>query len=112
MLSCFSSVQFFETPWTIVHQVSLLRGFPRPEHWSGLPCPPPGDLPNPGIEPTSLVSPALSSEFFTTNTTWEAQIHVYISWIKNICYDKEYLLHWKRMCATHNTKIITYSDKV
>ena len=46
--------------------------FPRQEYWSGLPCPP-GDLPDPGIEPASLMSPALASEFFTTSTTWEAQ---------------------------------------
>ena len=43
-----------QTPWTIAHQAPLSMGFSRQEHWSGLPCPPPGDLPNPGIEPTSL----------------------------------------------------------
>ena len=49
---------------------SVRFGFPRQEHWSGLPFPPPGDLPNPGIEPTSLVSPALASAgaFFTAVT--------------------------------------------
>ena len=41
-------------------------GFSRQEYWSGLPCPPPGDLPNPGMEPVSLMSPALASGFFTT----------------------------------------------
>ena len=46
--------------------------FPRQEYWSGLLCPP-GDLPDTGIEPASLMSPALASEFFTTSTTWEAQ---------------------------------------
>ena len=46
--------------------------FSRQEYWSGLPCPPPGDLPNPGIEPLSLMSAALPGEFFTTNATWEA----------------------------------------
>ena len=40
-------------------------GFPRPEYWSGLSCPPPGDLSHPGIEPTSLMSPALAGRFFT-----------------------------------------------
>ena len=44
-------------------------------NWSGLPCPPPEDLPNPGIEPMSLTSPALAGGFFTTNTTWEAPIN-------------------------------------
>ena len=44
----------------------------KKEYWSGLPCPPPGDLLNAGIEPASLMSPALASGFFTTSTTWEA----------------------------------------
>ena len=47
-------------------------GFSRQEYWSGLPCPPPGDLPEPEMEPASLMSPALSGGFFTTNATWEA----------------------------------------
>ena len=47
-------------------------GFSRQEYWSGLPSPPPGDLPNPQIEPTSLMSPALAGGFFTTSATWEA----------------------------------------
>ena len=46
--------------------------FSKQEYWSGLPCPPPGDLPNPGIEPVSLMSPALAGGFFTTSATWEA----------------------------------------
>ena len=48
-----------------------LQGFFRQEHWRGLPFPPPGDLPNPGIKPASLMSPALASKFFTTSATWE-----------------------------------------
>ena len=47
-------------------------GFSRQEHWSGRPCPPPGDLPDPGSEPTSLMSPVLAEGFFTTSATWEA----------------------------------------
>ena len=47
-------------------------GFPRQEYWSGLPCPTPGDLPNPGTDPLSLMSPALADRFFTTSATWEA----------------------------------------
>ena len=47
--------------------------FSRQEYWSGLPCPPPGDRPNPGIEPESLKSPALAGGFFTTSAAWEAQ---------------------------------------
>ena len=49
-------------------------GFSRQEFWSGLPCPPPGDLPEQGIEHASLISPALAGGFFTISTTWEAQI--------------------------------------
>ena len=48
----------FATLWTIAHQAPLSMGFSRQEYWSGLPCSPPGDLPNPGIEPTSLISAA------------------------------------------------------
>ena len=55
----------FMTTWTIAHQAPLSMGFPRQEHWSGLPFPPPGDLPSPGIKPESLVSPALAGRFFT-----------------------------------------------
>ena len=72
MLSHFSHVQLFATIWTISRQTPLSIGFPRQEHWSGLPCPSPGDLPNPGIELTPLMSPALASRFFTTNANWEA----------------------------------------
>ena len=50
----------------------LFMGFPRQQQWSGLPFPPPGDLPDPGIEPTSLTSPALAGRIFTTSATWEA----------------------------------------
>ena len=46
--------------------------FSRQEYWSGLPWPPPGDLPDPGIELVFLTSPALGGGFFTTSTTWEA----------------------------------------
>ena len=54
------------------HQAPLLMGFPRQQFWSGLPFPTPGDLPDPGIEPTSLMSPALVGGFFTTSIPWEA----------------------------------------
>ena len=56
-------------------------GFSRQEYWSGLPCHPSGDLPDPGIEPTSLKSPDLAGWFFTSNTTWEAQCLPYL-WCK------------------------------
>ena len=66
-------VLLFVTPWTVAHQAPLSVGFSRQEYWSGLPCPPPGHLPDPGMEPVSLMSPALAREFFTTSTAWEAQ---------------------------------------
>ena len=64
-----SRVRLSETPWTVALQAPLSMGFSRQEYWSGLPCPPPGNLPNPGIEPTALSSPALAGGFFTTGTT-------------------------------------------
>ena len=53
----------FVTPWTVARQASLSMGFPKQEYWSGLPFPPPGDLPNPGME---LMSSALAGGFFNT----------------------------------------------
>ena len=72
MLSRWSCVPPFVTLWIVAHQVSLSLGFPRQEYWSGLPCPPPGDLPNSGIELMFLRSPAFAGQFFTTSATWEA----------------------------------------
>ena len=54
-----SPVRLFATPQTVAHQAPLSMGFSRQEYWSGLPFAPPGDLPHPGIEPTSAVSLAL-----------------------------------------------------
>ena len=71
MLSCFSPVLLFETPWTVAHQAPLSMGFSRQEYCSGLPFPPPGDLLDPGIKPVSHRSPALAGGFFTTSATWE-----------------------------------------
>ena len=68
-ISHFSHVQLFVTPWSITHWAPWSMGFSRQEYWNGLPCPPPGDLPNPGIEPASLTSPALAGGFFTTSAT-------------------------------------------
>ena len=59
------------TLWTVAGQTPLSMGFSRQEYWSGLPCPPPGDLPDPGIKPVSLRSPALAGGCFTTSATWE-----------------------------------------
>ena len=64
-------VRVFATPWTKACQVTLSMEFSRQAHWSGLPFPSPGELPNPGIKPLYLMSPALSGRFFTTSTIWE-----------------------------------------
>ena len=72
VLSRFSHIRLFATLWTIAHQAPLSMGFSRQEYWSGLPCPPPGSLPNPGMEPRSFLSPALAGRLFTTSATWEA----------------------------------------
>ena len=61
VLSC---VQFFATPWTVALQAPLPMEFCRQGYWSGLPCSFPGDLPDPGTEPTSLVPPAFTEGFF------------------------------------------------
>ena len=66
-------IQLFTTPWTVAHQAPLSVGFSKQEYWSGLPCPPPADLPDSWIKPWSHRSPALASRFFTTDATREAQ---------------------------------------
>ena len=76
MLSYFSCVQLFVTLWTVARQAPLSMGFSRQEYWNGLPCPPPGNLPDPGIKLPSLMSPALAGGFFTTSATWDAQTSI------------------------------------
>ena len=66
------SVRLFATSWVVAGQAPLSMGFSRQEYWSGLVFSPPGDLPDPGIKPTSLTSPALAGRFFSTSTTSEA----------------------------------------
>ena len=65
MCVSFSRVRLFATTWTAAHQAPLSMEFSRQEYWSGLLCTPPGDLPDPGIEPPSLMSPASAGGFFT-----------------------------------------------
>ena len=74
MLSLLSHVRPFVTPWAVALLAPLSMGFSRQEYWSGLPCPPPGDLPGPGMEPVSLMSPTSAGEFFTNSTMWEALV--------------------------------------
>ena len=85
VLSPFSRVQLFATLWTVAHQAPLSTGFSRQEYWNGFPGPPPGDLPNPGMEPASLMSLAFAGGFFTTNNTWETPcVCVYVC-IQMVC---------------------------
>ena len=62
MLGYFSCVRVFATPWTVVSQARLPMGFSRQEYWSGLPCPPLGNLPDPGIKPITPASPAMQAD--------------------------------------------------
>ena len=97
VLSRFSRVQLFATLWTKAYQAPLSIGFSRQEQWSGLPCPPPGEeLPDPGIEPMSLTSPALAGRFFTTSATWEV--------LRQQC------LHQISLQANHRIQSIPYSS--
>ena len=70
VLSLFGHAQLFVTLWTVAHQASLSMGFSRQGEWSGLPCPPPGGVPDSGMEPTSRQSAALAGGLFTTSATW------------------------------------------
>ena len=68
-----SHVWFFVTAWIAAHQAPLSMRCFRQEYWSGVPCPP-GDLPDAGIETSSLTSLEMSGGFFTTSATWEAHL--------------------------------------
>ena len=69
---------------TAARQASQSLGFSRQENWSGLPCPPPGDLPDSGIELASLTPFSLAGGFFATSATWEAHIYTYIQYLTNV----------------------------
>ena len=75
-----SRVWLFVTPWTVACQGPLSMGFSRQEHWSELPFPSPGDLPDPRIKPLSPVSPALSNGFFTTEPPGKPLIYLGGKW--------------------------------
>ena len=112
VLSRFSYILLFSTPWTVARQVPLSIGFSRQEYGSGLPLSPPGDLPDPGTEPTSLISPALAGRFFTTSATWEAPRlsgNVLISKLTNrmsevqstsACEQAGLTPHWEKMAPS------------
>ena len=78
-----SSIQLCATPWTVALQAPLFMGFSRQEYWSGRPCPPPEDLPDPGMEPVSFMSPSLAERFFTTRAIWEVPAKLW-----EYCYER------------------------
>ena len=82
MLSHFSRVRLCDL-WTIAHQDPLSMEFSRWEHWSGLPCPPSGDLLGPGIKPVSPLSPALGGGFFTLVPPGKPQVFCRFIWINS-----------------------------
>ena len=78
-----SAVRLFAYPWTVGWPARLYMGFSRQEYWSGLPCPPPGDLPDLGIKSASLASPASAGRFFIASNTSETQglyLHLFSNW--------------------------------
>ena len=107
VLSCFSHVWLCETLWTVACQAPLSMGFSRQEYWSGLPFPPPGDFPNPGIESVSLMSPALAGRFFTTGATWGAEDY---TWVILITPGK-CALSWSQPLQELSVKVISLTPK-
>ena len=84
MTHVLSHIQLFVTPWTVTHQLLLSMDFSKQEHWSGLSFPPPGDLPNPGIELGSLESPALAGGFFATSATMQMRSFLKVVWLYGV----------------------------
>ena len=106
-----SRVRLFATPRTVAHQAPPCMGFSRQEHWSGLPCPPPGDLPDPGVEPLSLRSPESAGRFFTTSTTWEA-VHLPEPITASCGFGSHLHRFWSREIFFFNVALLFYIIKV
>ena len=85
----------YATLWTVACQAPLSMKFSRQEYWSGLPCLPARRLPNPGIKPTSLMSPALAGRFFTISTNWEAPQILY--YINSLLFKAETWMKWSEL---------------
>ena len=85
VLSCFGCVRLFVTLWTVARQAPLSMAFSRQKYWSGLLSPLAGDLPDSGIKPAFLTSPALAGRFFTASTMWEVQVGLRWSIAKETC---------------------------
>ena len=94
VLSRFIHVRVFATLWTVARQAPLPMGLSRWKYCRGLPCPSPGDLPDPGIKRTSPSSPALAGRFSTNSATWEVQLPLYFTIIHFILVSLSLLLRW------------------
>ena len=90
MLSCYSCVQLFVTPYTLAHQDPLSMGFFLQEYWSRLPCPPPGDIPDPGIKPVSPASPAFQVDSLPAESSGKP---IYIQLYKKRYYISTYHIY-------------------
>ena len=99
MLSHFSHVRLFAMAWSAAHQAPLSMRFSRQEYWSGLLCPPAGDLPDPGTELASLMSPALAGWFFTTSTSWEALTNASQTYQMSDIYNIALIGHNNQKCS-------------
>ena len=78
-LCSLSHVRFFATLWTVAHRLLCPWDSSGTKYWRGLPCPSPRDLPDPGIKPICLMSPAWTGRFFPTSATWEVS-YAFIKW--------------------------------
>ena len=99
VLSGFSWVQLCATLWTVARQAPLSVGFSRQQYWSGLPCPAPRDLLDPGVKPGSPMSPTLAGGLFTTSTTWEALT------------ENRYLIQIRRRKRVWKGRMMMYSSR-
>ena len=89
--------QLYATLWSVAHKTPLSMGFSKQEYWSGLSCPSPGDLPDPGIKPTSLISPALAGRFFMASATSEAGSKQQKSFLESLV--KPLIPHIRASCS-------------
>ena len=86
-----SHIQLFVILWTVARQSPLSMEFSKQEYWSGLPFPIPGDLPDPGIEPTSPLFPSLAGRFFTTAPPRK---HLIVTKIREPLHLNDHMLTW------------------
>ena len=104
-----SHAWLFAAPWTVACQTPLSMEFPRQEYWSGLLSPPPGSLPDPGIESMSLTPLALPEEFFTTRATWKA---LFVIIYLNLILQKIIKFGWKSFLHTNERWVLFYSPLI